>query len=80
MSKGIGCQPFRDVLVVGGRATLVWAVGEEPRHKDGQGALVKGKGVVCLGSWALLGTVRSVNRCGEEEDDDDDDDRLCCSV
>lgn len=43
MSKGIGCQPFRDVLVVGGRATLVWAVREEPRHEDAQGALVKGR-------------------------------------
>lgn len=68
MSHGIGCQPFGDVLIVGRRPTFVRAVREEPWHKDGQGELVKGKSILCLGSGALLGTVRSVRRCGEDEE------------
>ncbi len=67
MSHGIGCQPFRDVFVVGRRPTLVRAVGEEPRHEVGQEVLFKGKGILCVGSRALLGSIRSVNRCGEDD-------------
>lgn len=59
VNQGIACQPFGDVLIVGRRPALVRAVMEEPREKDGQGALVTGKGFLCVGSGALIGTVRS---------------------
>ena len=59
VSVRIACQPLRDVLIVGGGATLVRAVKEEPGHRDGWGG-VKGGGIcVSIGSWALLGAVGS---------------------
>lgn len=56
MDKRVGCQPFRDVLIVGRRPALVWAVREETEHEDGQRALVKGRGLCrvmgfCLALW-----------------------------
>lgn len=54
MDQRIGCKPFRDVLVVGRRPTLVRTVGGEPGHKDGHGEMVKGKVFSVSSHWVCL--------------------------
>lgn len=56
MNEGIGCQPFRDVLVVRRRPAFVGAVREEPRAKTRAGSIGQQKDT-SLQSWALPCTV-----------------------